>query len=114
MINNTEFKRRRQQLMQRLAKNSIAIIPTATEKTRNRDAEYAFRPDSDFVYLTGFNEPESVALFLPEGKKGKFILFCRERNIKMEIWNGRRAGLEGAKKDYGANEVYSIDWSQTW
>ena len=94
--------------MRQLAKNSIAILPTATEKTRNRDSEFPFRPNSDFIYLTGFNEPESVAIFIPDKRSGKFILFCRERDEKMEIWNGRRAGLEGAKQRYGADEVYPI------
>jgi len=108
MINQSEFKKRRQKLMQMLDKNSVAIIPTANEKTRNRDSEYPFRPDSDFIYLTGFNEPESVAVFIPEKKSGKFVLFCRERDPKMEIWNGRRAGLDGAKKEFGADETYSI------
>jgi len=92
--------------------NSIVIIPTATEKTRNNDSEFPFRPDSNFLYLTGFAEPESVAVFIPDGpnvkKGGKFVLFCRERDVKMEIWNGRRAGLDGAKEKYGADEAYAI------
>jgi len=105
MISQSEFKTRRKRLTQSLSKDSVAIISTASEKTRNRDSEYPFRPDSDFIYLTGFNEPESVALLTP----GKFVLFCRKRDKQMEIWNGRRAGLEGAKKVYGADEVYAID-----
>lgn len=109
MISQSEFKKRRQKLMQMLDKNSIAIIPTASEKTRNRDSEYPFRPDSDFIYLTGFSEPESVAVFIPGKKTGKFVLFCRERDPKMEIWNGRRAGLDGAKNEYGADEAYPIN-----
>ncbi len=108
MIKPIEFKKRRQQLMQLLGNNSIAILPTATEKNRNSDSDFPFRPTSDFIYLTGFNEPESVAVFITGKKNGKFIVFCRERNAKMEIWHGRRAGLEGVKKDFGADEVYAI------
>ena len=109
LISQSELKKRRQKLMHMLDKNSVAIIPTATEKTRNRDSDFPFRPDSDFFYLTGFNEPESVAVFIPEGKSGKFILFCRERDLKMEIWNGRRAGLEGAENNFSVDNAYPIN-----
>lgn len=111
MIKQTEFKQRRQRLMRQLKSqgNSIAIIPTATEKNRNNDCDFPFRPNSDFYYLTGFNEPEAIAVFIPQKNKGRFVLFCRERDHKMEIWHGRRTGLEGAKSIYGADEVYAID-----
>ena len=107
-MNKREYKQRRRALMKHLGPNSIAIIPTASEKTRNRDSHYRYRADSDFVYLTGFKEPESIAVLIPGRKPAQFILFCRENDKLMEIWNGRRAGLEGAKRDYNAEEVYPI------
>jgi len=108
-MNPREYQQRRKKLMQQIGKDSVAIVPTATEKTRNRDSEFPFRADSDFVYLTGFKEPESVLVLIPGRKDGQFIMFCRERDEMMEIWNGRRAGLEGAKQHYGADQVHSID-----
>ena len=112
-MNVREYKKRQKTLLKALSAKSgttsAAIIPTATEKTRNRDADYAFRPDSDFRYMTGFNEPESVAVFIPGRKDGQYVLFCRESDPLMEIWNGRRAGLDGAKNDYQVDEVFSID-----
>ena len=107
-MNNLEYKQRRNQLLKKIGKNGLAIIATASEKVRNRDAEYPFRPDSDFAYLTGFKEPEAVAVLIPGRKQGQFVLFCRERDPLMEIWNGRRAGLDNAKKEYGADEAYAI------
>jgi len=108
-MNKREYKQRRRSLMSHLGKNSIAIIPTASEKTRNRDSHFPFRPDSDFTYLTGFKEPEAVAVLIPGRKGSQYVLFCRENDKLMEIWNGRRAGLEGAKNIYDAEEVYPID-----
>ena len=92
-----------------MGSNTIAIIPTAPIAHRNRDIEYPFRADSDFYYLTGFEEPQAVAVIVPKRKKGEFVLFCRERDPLMETWNGPRAGLEGAKSAYGADEAYPID-----
>ena len=104
-----EFSKRRRKLMRKMGKNSIAILPTATEKTRNRDCHYLFRADSDFQYLTGFNEPDAVAVFIPNRKPAQFILFCRERDPKMELWNGYRAGLQGAIDQYGADDAFPIN-----
>lgn len=117
-MNIREYKKRQKTLLKALGSNSAAIIPTATEKTRNRDADFPFRPDSDFRYITGFNEPESVAVFIPDGKitgrdssnkKSQYFLFCRESDPLMEIWNGRREGIEGAKTNYQVDEVFSIN-----
>jgi len=106
---SNEYKRRQKSLLKALGSNSAAIIPTATEKTRNRDADFPFRPDSDFRYITGFNEPEAVAVFIPGRKQGQYVLFCRESDPLMEIWNGRREGLEGAKLNFQVDEVFSIN-----
>jgi len=108
-IPQSEFKKRRKHLLQHIGKNSVAILPTAPERIRNRDAEYPYRTDSDFYYLTGFKEPESVALFIPGRKNGEYVLFCRERDPLMETWNGRRAGTEGVIENHGAQESYPID-----
>ncbi len=103
-----EFAARRKRLMQRMEPDSIAIVATAPERTRNRDVDFPFRPDSDFHYLTGFPEPEAVAVFAPGREDGEYLLFCRERDPKMETWNGRRAGLAGAKRRYKARQALPI------
>ena len=104
-----EFKRRRHELMKMMGKNTIAILPSASLVTRNRDADFPFRQDSDFLYLTGFNEPDAVMVLIPGRKFGEYILFCREKDPELETWHGRRAGQEGAIKDYGADDSFPID-----
>ncbi len=105
----TEFKRRRNQLMKMMGKNTIAILPSASEIIRNRDAHFPFRQDSDFLYLTGFNEPDAVMVLKPGRKHGEYLLFCREKDPEQETWNGRRAGQEGAVEIYGADDSFPID-----
>jgi len=105
----SEFSKRRQRLLKQMGPNSMAILPTATEKVRNRDVHYPFRPDSDFYYLTGFSEPESVMVLLREKSKSRFILFCRQRDRALEIWHGHRYGPEGAIEHFAANEAYDIE-----
>ena len=87
----------------------VAIVPTAPVRLRNRDVDYHYRPDSDFYYLTHFPEPEAVAVLVPGREHGEYILFCRERNPEKEIWDGRRAGLEGARELYGADDAFPIE-----
>ncbi len=108
MISTKEFARRRKQLMRMMGKDSIAIIPAAPEKIRNRDVEYPYRPDSDFYYLTGFAEPEAVAVLIPGRPQGEYLIFCRDRDPKMETWVGRRAGTQGAVDEYGADDAFPI------
>src|SRR6266576_4566821 len=103
-----EFARRRRQLMRLMGRDSIAVLPAAPVRHRNNDVEYPYRQDSDFHYLTGFDEPESVAVLAPGREQGEYILFVRERNPEREIWDGRRAGPDGAVKDHGADEAYPI------
>ena len=105
MISRKEFSRRRKQLMRMMGSDSIAIIPTAPERTRNRDVEFPFRPDSDFYYLAGFPEPEAVAVLVPGREHGEYLLFCRERDPQMETWTGRRAGTAGAVEPGGAEDA---------
>lgn len=94
--------------MNMMGPGTIAILPAAEHHRRNRDTEYRYRQDSDFYYLTGFAEPEAVACLIPGRENGEFILFCRERDRTMEIWNGYRAGPEGAVSDFGANDAFPI------
>lgn len=108
-MKQSEFKRRRTELMRMMGKNTIAILPSASLLTRNRDAEFPFRQDSDFLYLTGFNEPDAVMVLMPGRKHGEYILFCREKDEKQETWHGRRAGQEGAVEIYAADDSFPID-----
>ena len=88
--------------------NSIAIIPAAHEATRSYDTEFKFHQDPDFLYLTGFPEPDAVAVIDPRAKQ-PFTLYVRPRDPLMETWYGRRQGVEGAVKNYGAEKAFSID-----
>lgn len=101
------FARRRRTLMDLMGPNSVALLPAALEAPRNRDVYYPFRQDSDFYYLTGFPEPEAIAALIP-GAEQEFLLFCRDRDPHMEIWHGHRAGPQGAKERYGADNAHPI------
>ena len=108
MINKAEFARRRKRLMAMMGPDSIAILPAATEMTRSRDTEYHFRQDSDFHYLCGFNEPESVLILIPGRKHGDYIIFNRERDPVKETWHGRRAGQEGVIKSTTLQTLFPL------
>src|SRR5436190_10335566 len=95
-----EFRRRMQP-------HSVAIIPAAREATRSNDTHYRFRQDSDFFYLTGFEEPDAIAVVRP-GETHEYVLFVRPRDPEREIWDGRRAGVEGARSEFGANESFPV------
>ncbi len=95
------------EFMRRMDQNSVAIIPSARETTRSHDTHYRFRQNSDFFYLTGFEEPDSVAVIAP-GREHPYTLFVRPRDPAQEIWVGHRAGVEGAKRDWGADEAHPI------
>ena len=103
-----EFARRRKRLMDLVEPGSIIIQPNAPERIRNRDVYYPYRSDSDFFYLSGFPEPESVVVLAPDRAQGEFLLFCREKDEEAETWHGRRAGLEGACAEYGADDAFPI------
>ena len=107
-MNTSEFSRRRRQLMRMMGSDSIAILPTAPERIRNRDVEYGYRPDSDFFYLTGFPEPQAVAVLVPGRKHAEYVLFCRDRDPEKEVWTGWRAGPEGACSKFGADDAFPI------
>lgn len=109
-----EHAARRAELMRRIGSDGVAIIPSASEVTRARDTHFRFRQDADFAYLTGFNEPDAIAVLAPgrkdaEGNPADFVLFVRPRNAEREIWDGRRYGPEGAVAVFGARQAYSIE-----
>src|SRR5918993_4040261 len=101
------IRRQLEEFMRRMAPKSVAIIPGAHDTRRSNDTHYRFRQDSDFFYLTGFEEPDSIAIIRP-GTDPKYTLFVRPRDPEREIWDGRRAGVEGARKDFGADESFPI------
>ena len=103
------FEAHRQAFMDRM-EGGIAIFAAQPEIPRNDDASYPYRQDSDFWYLTGLEEPESVAVLRPGAPPGQwFVLFVRPRDLAREIWTGHRAGVEGARETYGADIAYVID-----
>jgi Xaa-Pro aminopeptidase len=95
------------EFMKRMDQKSVAIIPAAREATRSNDTQYRYRQDSDFLYLTGFEEPGSIAIIAPN-REHKYTLFVRPRDPEREIWDGKRAGVEGAKSEFGAEEAFPI------
>ncbi|PAV25373.1 Xaa-Pro aminopeptidase [Tamilnaduibacter salinus] len=103
-----EFADRRARLAERMAEDSIAIVPAAPERVRNRDVLHPFRQDSDFYYLTGFNEPDAVFVLIPGREHGEAVLFCRERNPEKELWDGSLVGQDGAVEDYGMDDAFPI------
>lgn len=107
-IPKSEYARRRKALMAQMVPNSIAILPAAAVAVRNRDVEHVYRQDSDFQYLSGFPEPEAVIALIPGREHGEYVLFCRERNPERELWDGLRAGQEGAVRDFGADDAFPI------
>jgi Xaa-Pro aminopeptidase len=103
-----EFARRRRQLMRLMGRDSIAVLPAAPVRHRNNDVEYPYRQDSDFHYLTGFGEPEAVAVLVPGRQQAEYILFVRDRDRAREAWDGRRAGPAGAAREFGADDAFPI------
>ena len=95
--------------MRMVGAGGIAILPAAPVRMRSRDVEYIYRQDSDFYYLTGFAEPEAVAVLVPGRPQGEYLLFCRERDPSKEQWDGSRAGQDGAIADFGADDAFPID-----
>ena len=108
MTDLNAFIDRRQRFAEAIG-DGLAIIPAAREMARNSDVHYEFRQDSDFFFLTGFDEPDAVAVFNPGHAKERYVLFVRPRDRETEIWTGRRAGVEGAIATYGADAAYPVD-----
>lgn len=108
-ISPAEFAERRKRLMEQMADNSIAILPSATETIRNNDVHHRFRQNSDFMYLTGFREPDAVLVLMPGREQGEYVLFVRDKDPAREIWDGYRAGPDGAVEQYQADDAFPID-----
>ena len=106
LSNNAEFVRRRAKLAE-LMQAGIAIIPTATEKIRNRDSHFPFRFDSYFYYLTGFTEPDAVLVVIA-GNTPQSLLFCRDKDPEREIWDGYRFGPEAARTTFAFDATFAI------
>ena len=106
-IGKSEYQQRREQLMAKVG-SGTAIFHSAPMAVMHNDVEYVYRQDSDFYYLTGFNEPEAVAVFAPHHEEHRFILFVQPKDPEKETWTGYRCGVEGAKEMYGADEAYAI------
>ena len=103
------FSERRSQLSEKVLEDSAIIISSASVKSRISDTEYAYRQDSNFYYLSGYEEPESLLLIRPDHDKEKFVMFCRERDPLREQWDGFRTGQQGAIEQYGADAALSIN-----
>ena len=103
----SSFAGRRERLAAQM-KHGVAIIPTAPERVRNRDAHFPYRFDSYFYYLTGFREPDAV-LVVTAGAHPRSVLFCRDKNEEREIWDGYRHGPEGARETFGFDEAHAIE-----
>jgi Xaa-Pro aminopeptidase len=108
-IEKSEFKRRRKEFIRMVGAGNIAVIASAPVSQRNRDVEYPYRQDSDFYYLTGFEESGALAVFVPGRRPAEYILFCREMDETMALWIGRNAGLKGAREEFGADDAFPID-----
>ncbi len=102
-----EYLQRREQLMSKIG-TGTAVFRSAPVAVMHNNVEYAFRQDSDFLYLTGFNEPEAVAVLAPHHSEHRFVLFVQPKEREKEIWTGYRCGVEGAKELFGADEAYPI------
>jgi Xaa-Pro aminopeptidase len=106
-ISTSEYRQRQQQLMDKIG-NGTAIFRSAPMAVMHNDVEYTYRQDSDFYYLTGFDEPDAVAVFAPHHSEHKYILFVQPKDPLKETWTGYICGVEGAKEFYGADAAYSI------
>lgn len=109
MISNKIYEKRRAIFFEKMLDNSIAILSASPTYLRNNDIEYPFRQNSDLLYLTGFSEPRSVAVFDKSEIGNRFILFCMDRDPEVEQWVGYRFGQTGALEKFGADEAYSIN-----
>ncbi|MGL5833214.1 MAG: aminopeptidase P N-terminal domain-containing protein [Waterburya sp.] len=106
-IERQEYRQRQEELMSKIG-SGTAIFRSASLATMHNDVEYTYRQESSFYYLTGFNEPEAVAVFAPHHPEHQYILFVQPKDPEQETWTGYRCGVEGAKEIYGADEAYPI------
>jgi Xaa-Pro aminopeptidase len=107
-ISQAEYRQRREKLMAKIG-HGTAIFRSALSAVMHNDVEYVFRQDSDFYYLTGFNESEAVLVLAPHHPEHRFVLFVQPKDLEKETWTGYRLGVEGAKEKFAADEVYPIN-----
>ncbi|HHW7569092.1 TPA: Xaa-Pro aminopeptidase [Mannheimia haemolytica] len=112
-IPQEEFTARRERVFEQMQDNSALLVFTESEKRRNSDSEYLFRPDSYFWYLSGFAEPKSVVLLIKKEGKTESTIFVRKKDPLMETWNGKRLGVENAPKTLQFNEAFDIEEIET-
>ncbi|MDE0466337.1 MAG: aminopeptidase P N-terminal domain-containing protein [Candidatus Poribacteria bacterium] len=102
-------KQNRKAFIKKMGPGGVAIFASASPAKWNHDTEYNYRPDPNFYYLTGFEEPESICVIAPDHPKHQYILFVRPKDRQAEIWNGKRVGVKNARRHYGADKAYSIE-----
>src|SRR5690242_1985371 len=107
MFDPAVFAARRDAYLQALGPSAVAVIRSLPERLRNGDAYHAFRQHSDLVYLTGFLEPDTTLVLRPGAETERVVMFVRPRDPEMEVWDGRRAGIDGARERYGADAAYA-------
>lgn len=107
-IGQSEHRRRRRALLAAIGPEAVLVVPAASEVTRNRDVHYPFRQNSDFLWLTGFPEPDAVAVLAPKHKQGDYVLFVRPKDPERETWDGRRFGPEGAVQQFRAKTAHPL------
>ncbi|HQR39393.1 MAG TPA: aminopeptidase P N-terminal domain-containing protein, partial [Blastocatellia bacterium] len=107
MHSKSALESRRTRFLEALG-SGVAVLAAAPTRVRSNDSDYKYRPDSDLFYLTGFAEPEAVAVFAPNHPEHRFVLFVRPRDPERETWDGRRAGIDGAIARYGADVAFDI------
>ncbi len=108
-ITVAEHVRRRKRVLKAIGRDALAVVAAAPVRLRNNDVEYAYRPDSDFFYLTGFAEPDAVLVLVPGRKQGQVVMFCRKRDPALERWNGPRLGPEGVCGRLAIDEAWDIE-----
>src|SRR5438093_8812482 len=106
MFDSAIFAARREAYMQRLGAGAVAVVRSLPERLRNGDSYHPFRQISDLYYLTGFTEPEATLILRPGAQSERVVMFVRPRDPEQETWEGRRAGVEGAKERFGADAAY--------
>jgi Xaa-Pro aminopeptidase len=108
MFDPAVFAARRDALMTALGPSAVAIVRSLPERLRNGDAFHAFRQHSDVLYLTGFVEPDTTLIIRPGAETERVVMFVRPRDPELETWDGRRAGIEGAKERFGADAAFPV------
>jgi len=107
-MNETIYRKRRERLLDRM-KDGIGVLVSARNRIRSNDTEHPFRQDSNFYYLSGFKEDNSALLLVKDAEVRKTVLFVQPKDDMMELWTGRRTGIEVAKEQCDVDEVHSID-----